>query len=40
MGGLPDDRIGFYNFERPHTALEKRTPDGAYFGSMQMNQAA
>ena len=35
-----DDWIGFYNFERPHTALEKRTPDDAYFGSMQMNQAA
>ncbi len=25
--------IRFYNSERPHTALEKRTPDEAYFGS-------
>ena len=24
-----DDWIGFYNSERPHTALDKRTPDAA-----------
>lgn len=36
-----DSWIGFYNAERPHTALEKQTPDGAYFGATQMmNQAA
>ena len=32
--------IRFYNVERPHTALDKQTPDDAYFGAMQMNQAA
>ena len=26
-----DDWIGFYNFQRPHTADEKRTPNTAYF---------
>jgi putative transposase len=35
-----DNWIGFYNSERPHTALEKRTPDHAYFGQARMNQAA
>ena len=35
-----DDWIGFYNFERPHTALEKRSPDDAYFDAIQLNQAA
>jgi len=35
-----DNWIGFYNAERPHTALDKRTPDDAYFGAIQMNQAA
>ncbi len=35
-----DNWIGFYNAERPHTALEKRTPDDAYFGPKQINQAA
>ena len=36
-----DSWIGFYNAERPHTALEKQTPDDAYFGATQMmNQAA
>jgi putative transposase len=35
-----DGWIGFYNFERPHTALDKRTPDDAYFDAIQINQAA
>ena len=35
-----DGWIGFYNAERPHTALDKRTPNDAYFGAIQMNQAA
>jgi putative transposase len=35
-----DNWIGFYNVERPHTALDKQTPDDAYFGAIQMNQAA
>ena len=26
-----DEWIGFYNSERPHTTLDKRTPDTAYF---------
>jgi hypothetical protein len=25
------DWIGFYNSERPHTALDKRSPDDAFF---------
>ena len=35
-----DDWIGFYNSERPHTALDKRTPDAAYFGQMETRKAA
>lgn len=35
-----DDWIGFYNSERPHTALEKQTPDKAYFGADQTRKAA
>ena len=35
-----DSWIRFYNAERPHTALEKQTPDHAYFGQIRMNQAA
>jgi putative transposase len=31
-----DSWIGFYNAERPHTALEKQTPDDACFGTIQM----
>jgi putative transposase len=34
------DWITFYNTDRPHTALEKRTPDEAYFDSMEMTNAA
>ena len=32
--------IGFYNSERPHTALDKRTPDTADFGQMEIRKAA
>ena len=32
--------IGFYNTDRPHTALEKRVPNEAYFDPVRMNQAA
>jgi len=35
-----DDWISFYNSERPHTALDKRTPDAAYFGQMETRKAA
>ena len=35
-----DNWIEFYNVEQPHTALDKRTPDNAYFDPIQMNQAA
>ena len=32
--------IMFYNTDRPHTALDKRTPDEAYFGGKEMMKAA
>ena len=32
--------IRFYNSERPHTALDKRTPDIAYFGQVETRKAA
>jgi putative transposase len=35
-----DDWIGFYNSERPQTALDKRTPDIAYFGQVETRKAA
>jgi putative transposase len=35
-----DDGVGFYNAERPHTALDKRTPDAAYFSQMETRKAA
>ena len=35
-----DSWMEFYNDERPHTALEKRTPNKAYFQSEQTKQAA
>lgn len=34
------DWMGFYNTERPHTALEKQTPDDAYFREIQIRQVA
>jgi transposase InsO family protein len=34
------DWIGFYNTERPHTALDKQTPNSAYFSAIHINQAA
>ena len=35
-----DSWIGFHNAERPHTALDKRTPDDTYFEPARLNQAA
>ena len=35
-----DDWIGFYNSERPHTALDKRTPNAAYFEQSETRKAA
>lgn len=35
-----DDWIGFYNTERPHTALDKHTPDAAYFQQVETRKAA
>ena len=35
-----DTWIGFYNSERTHTALDKRTPDIAYFGKSETRKAA
>ena len=35
-----DDWVGFYNSERPHTALDKRTPNAAYFVQVKMRKAA
>ena len=32
--------IKFYNIDRPHTALDKRTPSEAYFDSKEMMKAA
>jgi putative transposase len=34
------DWIRFYNTERPHTALDKRTPDDAFFDTEQSQKAA
>jgi len=33
------DWLGFYNSERPHTALDKRSPDDAFF-DLERNQKA
>jgi len=35
-----DEWIGFYNSERPHTALDKRIPNIAYFGQVETRKAA
>ena len=35
-----DTWIRFYNSNRPHTALDKRTPDIAYFGQVEKRKAA
>jgi putative transposase len=35
-----DDWICFYNSERPHTALDKRTPDTVYFTRAEIPKAA
>lgn len=34
------DWIAFYNSERPHTALDKRSPDEAFFVTEQSQKAA
>ena len=35
-----NDWIGLYNSERPHTALDKRSPDDAFFDLEQTQKAA
>jgi putative transposase len=35
-----DNWIEFYSSERPHTALDKRTPNTAYFTQAQIRKAA
>ena len=35
-----NNRIGLYNSERPHTALDKRTLDIAYIGHAEIQKAA
>jgi putative transposase len=35
-----DDWIEFYNSKRPHTALDKHTPDIVYFGHTEIRKAA
>jgi putative transposase len=35
-----DDCVGFYSTERPYTALDKRTPDAAYFEQSETRKAA
>ena len=35
-----DDRIGFYNSERPHTALDKQTPDIGFYTQAEIPKAA
>jgi len=34
------DWINFYNTERPHTALDKRSPDDAFFDTEPNQKAA
>jgi len=34
------DWIRFYNTERPHTALDKRTPDDVFFDTERSQKAA
>jgi putative transposase len=35
-----DDWIRFYNSERPHTALDKQSPDDAFFNTERTQKAA
>jgi putative transposase len=35
-----DNWIGFYNSERPHTALDKRSPDDVFFHLEKTQKAA
>jgi putative transposase len=32
--------FAFYNQRRPHSSLEERTPDAAYFAALQLKAAA
>jgi putative transposase len=32
--------LDFYNSRRPHTALDRRTPDQAYFNQLPLRTAA
>ena len=35
-----DEWMSFYNSERPHSALERRSPDEAYWGNEEGKKAA
>ena len=35
-----DTWMQFYNSDRPHTALDKQTPDQVYFSKIQLQNAA
>ncbi|WP_093733956.1 integrase core domain-containing protein [Sulfitobacter litoralis] len=35
-----EDWISFYNIERPHNALDKRSPDDAFFTTERTQKAA
>ncbi|MBO9432176.1 transposase [Sulfitobacter sp. R18_1] len=32
--------MAFYNTRRPHSALDRKTPDGAYWAGLEERQAA
>lgn len=34
------DWMAFYNTERPHSALDRRTPDGTYWAGLKEQKAA
>ncbi|QIG97900.1 transposase [Bradyrhizobium sp. 6(2017)] len=38
--GLRASYLAFYNRGRPHSSLDERTPDEAYFGAQTMVTAA
>ena len=39
-GPIIREWITFYNTDRPHTALDKRTPEEAYFDGKKLKKAA
>jgi putative transposase len=39
-GSVIDDWMRFYNSGRPHSALERRTPDDAYWRNEEQERAA